>query len=176
MRDLDRPDTASAPLEGVTIRRELHPEDLEAIVAQHKRIYGREYGLDERFVQGVRDGVDRAVAAGWPEQSGAVWIPEIAGRFAGSVGLTYEGNGVGWIRWVLLEPELRGSGIGRRLLGEAVETARESGWGRLELCTFDALRAAGHLYCELGFEVTDTTPTDRWGPVVNMQIYTLALL
>ena len=49
----------------------------------------------------------------WPE-GGGVWIVERGGRHAGSLALTGEGDGVGKIRWVLLEPELRGAGIGRR--------------------------------------------------------------
>ena len=62
--------------------------------------------MDERFVDGVRRTVEAAIAAGWPEGGGA-WIVELDGEFAGSVGLTDEGDGVGRIRWVLLAPELR---------------------------------------------------------------------
>ena len=106
----------------------------------------------------------------------ALWIVERDGQMAGSVALTDEGDGVGKIRWVLLEPALRGAGLGRRLVGEAVDRARELGMRRLELDTFSALRAAARIYRDAGFRVVGARERSDWGPTITYQQYELALV
>lgn len=156
------------------IRRELRPGDAEAIVAMHDRLYPAEYGRNDAFVAAVAESVANAVAAGWP-RGGGVWIVERGRRHAGSLALTDEGDGVGKIRWVLLEPELRGAGIGRRMLADAVDRARELGMRRLELDTFSALRAAARMYRDAGFRVVGARERSDWGPEITYQQYALDL-
>ena len=162
------------PASDVEIRRELRPGDAEAIVAMHDRLYRAEHERNDAFVAAVAESVARAVADGWPA-GGGVWIVERGGRPAGSLGLTEEGDGVGKVRWVLLEPDLRGAGIGRRLLAEAIERARELGMRRLELDTFSALRAAARIYRDAGFRVVGSRERDDWGPPISYQQYALDL-
>ena len=54
-----------------TIRRELRPGDLGAIVAHHGRLYGEEYGVDATFEGHVASTVARPVleAEGRPTRS-----------------------------------------------------------------------------------------------------------
>ena len=156
------------------IRRELRPGDAEAIVAMHDRLYPAEYERNDAFVAAVADSVAKAVAAGWPD-GGGVWIVERDGSHAGSVALTDEGDGIGKVRWVLLEPSLRGLGLGRRLIGEAVDRARELGMRRLELDTFSELRAAAKLYRDAGFRVVGSRERADWGPPILYQQYALDL-
>jgi len=156
------------------IRRELRPGDPEAIVAMHERLYPAEYDRNELFVAMVAKSVAEAVERGWPD-GGGIWVVDCGGEFAGSVALTDEGAGVGALRWVLLAPELRGAGLGRRLVGEAVERARELGMRRVELYTFSALRKAGRIYREAGFRVTSSHDRSDWGPTITYQEYVLEL-
>lgn len=156
------------------IRREMRPGDPEAIVAMHERLYPTEYDRNELFVAMVAKSVAEAVEAGWPD-GGGIWVVERGGEFAGSVALTDEGDGVGSLRWVLLAPELRGAGLGRRLVGEAVERARELGMSRLELYTFSALHTAARIYREAGFRVVHSYERSDWGPTITYQEYVLEL-
>jgi len=159
-----------------TIRRELRDGDVEAIVALHERLYSREYGMNEDFVAGVADTLTSAIASGWPQAgAGGIWIVERKGEFAGCVGLTDEGDGLGYIRWVLLDPALRGSGLGKRLVGEAVAQASAAGLTQLKLYTFSDLRAAARIYRGLGFRVVSEEPRTSWGPPITFQRYELAL-
>ena len=162
------------PLAGYEVRRELRPGDSEAIVDLHARLYPAEHDRNELFVAAVAESITTAVARGWPA-GGGVWIVERDGRFAGSVALTDEGEGVGKLRWVLLAPELRGAGLGRRLVAEAVERARELGMRRLELDTFSALRAAARIYRDAGFRVVGARERSDWGPTITYQQYALEL-
>ena len=128
--------TASA----VTIRRELREADGRAIAELHNAVYATEYGLDETFVSDVADGVAAAVERGWPARSGAAWLIGEGERLSGCLALTDEGS-YGRVRWFVLAPELRGQGLGRRLLGELLDEARHAGYEALELETFSALSA-----------------------------------
>jgi GNAT superfamily N-acetyltransferase len=146
-----------------TVREELRPGDLGEIVAHHGRLYAEEYGVDATFEGFVAAAVARAATRGFPSDREAIRIVELDGRHAGSIGLTDEGGDDAAIRWFLLSPEVRGTGLGRRLLGELLDLARELGYRRVFLETFSELHAAAHLYLEAGFAVTSADTAPRWG-------------
>jgi ribosomal protein S18 acetylase RimI-like enzyme len=158
------------------IRRELRPGDLGAIVAHHGRVYGPEFGVDSTFEAHVAASVARAAARGFPSEREAICLVELGGEHAGSIGLTDEGNGQAALRWVVLDPALRGRGLGRRLVGEMVARARREGYARLWLETFSELRAAAHIYREHGFELLSEDTAPRWGrDEITYQRYELDL-
>jgi ribosomal protein S18 acetylase RimI-like enzyme len=160
----------------VTVRDELRPGDLEAIVAHHRRVYSEEYGVDSRFGDFVAAAVARAGERGFPNEREAIRIVELDGEHAGSIGLTDEGDDEAAVRWVVLSPEVRGQGLGRRLLGELLAFAEDHGYRRVWLETFSELEAAAHLYREAGFVVTSADTAPRWGrETITMQRYELAL-
>jgi ribosomal protein S18 acetylase RimI-like enzyme len=159
----------------VEIRRHLRAGDLGAIVEHHGRIYGREFGVDSDFEAMVATSVAEAGRRGWPTEREGIWIVERDGVFAGSLGLTDEGE-TGVIRWFVLDADLRGQGLGRRLLDELLTKALEVGYERLRLETFSELRAAARLYRELGFEVVREDTRPRWGRAsITYQHYELEL-
>jgi ribosomal protein S18 acetylase RimI-like enzyme len=159
-----------------TVRDELGPGDLDAIVAHHRRIYAEEYGVDSRFGDFVAAAVARAAERGFPTGREAIRIVELDGEHAGSIGLTDEGGDEAAIRWVVLSPEVRGRGLGRRLLGEMLAFAEDRGYRMVWLETFSELRAAAHLYLEHGFVVTADDTAPRWGrESITMQRYELEL-
>ena len=124
------------------IRRELRAGDAHEIAELHRRVYVPEFGCNEEFVRRVAAGVTAAVACGWPDVAGAVWLVQRGGAVCGSLALTDEGDGLGRVRWFVLERPLRGHGLGRSLVAELIARARADGYRRLELETFSALTAA----------------------------------
>jgi N-acetylglutamate synthase-like GNAT family acetyltransferase len=159
----------------VEIRRELRPGDLGEIVAFHGRIYGPEYGVDARFEAMVASSVAEAGQRGWPGRRERVWIVERDGEFAGCLALTDEGA-TGVVRWFVLDPSVRGLGLGRRLLDELISEARDLGFERLRLETFSDLRVAAHMYRSRGFEVVEEDTRPRWGrDSITYQHYELEL-
>jgi ribosomal protein S18 acetylase RimI-like enzyme len=159
-----------------TIRSELRPGDLEAIVAHHRRVYGAEYGVDSRFGDFVAAAVARAAERGFPTERETIRIVELDGEHVGSIGLTDEGNDEAAIRWVVFSPAVRGRGLGRRLLREMLSFAEEHGYRLVWLETFSELEAAAHLYRDHGFVVTGADTAPRWGrDAITMQRYELEL-
>jgi len=151
---------------GVTpysIRRELRPGDLGAIIEHHGRTYAREYGVDSSFEAHVAAAVARAALRGFPRETEAIWVVERDGKHAGSLAMTDEGDGVAYIRFFVLDADLRGQGLGRRLLEELLDAARMQGFERAVLETFSDLTAAARLYREHGFRVTNAETGSRWG-------------
>jgi ribosomal protein S18 acetylase RimI-like enzyme len=146
-----------------SVRRELRPGDLGAIIEHHGRTYAREYGVDSSFEAHVAAAVARAALRGFPRETDAIWIVERDGRHAGSLAMTDEGDGVACIRFFVLDSDLRGEGLGRRLLEELLDTARAQGFERAVLETFSDLTAAARLYRDYGFRVVNAETGPRWG-------------
>jgi ribosomal protein S18 acetylase RimI-like enzyme len=161
----------------IIVREELHPGDMEAIVAHHRRVYGEEYRVNSEFGDFVAAAVARATERGFPNERETIRIVELEGEHAGSIGLTDEGDGEAAIRWVVFSPEVRGKGLGRRLVGEMLAFAEEQGYRKVWLETFSELEAAAHLYRDHGFVVTGSDTAPRWGrESITMQRYELKLL
>ena len=158
------------------IRRELRAGDLGEIIAHHGRLYRGEYNVDSTFEAHVAVSVGEAGRRGFPRNGEAIWIVELDGRHAGSIAVTDDGDGIATVRWVALDPELRGQGLGRVLVGEAVEAARRAGYRLLKLETFSELTAAARLYREHGVAVVSAEVGPRWGrDEITYQRYELDL-
>jgi GNAT superfamily N-acetyltransferase len=157
-----------------TVRRDLRPGDLGAIIAHHGATYRPEYDLDSTFEAYVGASVAEAGKRGFPRPSEGVWIVESNGRHAGSIAFTDEGNGIATLRWFVLDRELRGRGLGRRLVGEVIDEARGAGFEVLELETFSDLRAAAHLYRSHGFQLLSADTRSRWGRPITYHRYELS--
>jgi RimJ/RimL family protein N-acetyltransferase len=154
---------SSDPEPAATIRRELRDGDLDAIAAHHGAVYAAEYGVDETFEGHVAASLAAAARRGFPGEREAIRIVELGGRHVGSVGLSDEGENRAALRWVLLDPQVRGRGLGRRLIGELVDEAERGGYESIELRTFSELTAAAAIYRELGFELIGSETEPRWG-------------
>jgi ribosomal protein S18 acetylase RimI-like enzyme len=159
----------------VEIRRELRPGDLDAIVALHARLYPPEYGVDCEFVAHVEARIAAAAEAGFPRERDRVWLLDRRGVLAGSLALTDEGGDIGYVRWYLIDPALRGQGLGRRLVTELVGEAGELGYSRLRLETFSDLRVAAAIYRDAGFRLVAEETGPRWGREITYQHYEMEL-
>lgn len=141
------------------IRDTLRPGDLGMIVHLHGVHYAREYGLDTTFEPYVAKPLAEFVLA----RNGRLWVAEQGDRIVGSIAVLDGENGEGQLRWFLLAPQARGTGLGRRLLETALAYARERGMPRVFLWSFSDLATALKLYERAGFEVTETRATRLWG-------------
>ena len=141
------------------IRHTLQPGDLGMVVHLHGVHYWHEYGLDTTFEPYVARPLADFVLGG----AGRIWIAEEENRVVGSIAMVDAEPGVGQLRWFLLVPEARGTGLGKRLLDAALAYARERGFRHVYLWTFADLHGALRLYERAGFAVTERKTDFVWG-------------
>ncbi len=140
--------------------RDHRPGDMGWVVERHAALYGREYGWDIEGVTAriVADFLDRHDPA-----RSRCWIAERDGRRVGSVFVLDDGEGVARLRLLLLEPEARGSGLGRRLVEACIAFAREAGYREMVLWTHAVLTAARGIYASAGFVLEKTWTHEDFG-------------
>ncbi len=138
------------------------PGDMGWIIHRHAAMYAREWGYNEEFEALVAricaDFLDQFDPAGEH-----CWIAERRGEIVGSVFVVRKSKTVAKLRLLLVEPEARGLGIGRRLIDECIRFARLAGYRKLTLWTQSDLDAARRLYKQAGFTCVDKTPSPNFG-------------
>ncbi|BDG70286.1 GNAT family N-acetyltransferase [Roseomonas fluvialis] len=98
------------------------------------------------------------------------------GRVLGSIALDCgEDPASAHLRWFILDPALRGQGLGRRWLAEAIGQARRVGLPEIHLWTLDGLDTAARLYAAAGFVLDREVTAQQWGRAVTERRLVLPL-
>lgn len=82
---------------------------------------------------------------------GALLIAKINNETAGCVALRRIDEQIGEMKRLYVRPAFRSWGLGRHLVGEAIQAARRAGYAALRLDTLPSMAAAQELYRALGF-------------------------
>ena len=156
------------------IRTDIRPGDIGYLIYLHGVLYAREYGLDYSFEGYVATGLGE-FAKSYDERRDRLWLAEDGGRIVGSIAIVGREDRVGQLRWFLVDAEARGSGLGRRLIQEALKFCRDLGFASVFLWTLGELKAAAHLYEDAGFRRTEQKRHEIWGSVRTEERYHLTL-
>ena len=154
--------------------REHRAGDMGWIVYRHGALYAKEYGYDERFEAIVARVVSDFLKTHDPQRE-RCWIAERDGEILGSVMLVKKTATIAKLRLLYLEPEVRGQGLGRRLVDECIAFAREAGYRRVTLWTQSSLTAARHIYESTGFRLVESKAHQDFGPREAAEIWELRL-
>ena len=147
---------------GACVIREPRPGDLGWVVSAHGEIYAREYGWGAPF-EALVAGIVAEFAAARDVERERAWIAELDGRRVGSVFLVKRDETLAKLRLLLLAPQARGLGLGRRLVDECLAFASAAGYERVTLWTNSALIAARAIYARAGFELVASGPDPLFG-------------
>jgi N-acetylglutamate synthase-like GNAT family acetyltransferase len=153
---------------GIIIRDHITAEDIEHIIARHRILYEREFGFDSTFGD--------YVARSLQEKPERIWISEHDGKFAGCVGLVEPDDQTAQLRWFLVEPEMRGMGIGKELMQKFMDYCNAKQYEQIFLWTVNKLPAARSIYERYGFQLTEEKPEKMlWGQNLIEQRWDLSL-
>ncbi|WP_273278895.1 GNAT family N-acetyltransferase [Methanothrix soehngenii] len=152
---------------------EIWPGDIGYITYMHAVLYAPEQGWDHTFEAYVA--VPLSEFARSKSSREKIWILEDDDRIAGSVAIVKRAEEEAQLRWLLLEPEIRGRGFGRWLVEEALDFSRDMGYESIVLWTAESLPIAEKLYRSVGFEQILRVRHERWGSIVNEVKYRLVL-
>jgi DNA-binding MarR family transcriptional regulator/GNAT superfamily N-acetyltransferase len=150
------------------VLRPPEPGDLGWIVERSGVRYAAEYGWDDGFEAFVAATVADYVRGRDPSRE-AVWIAEVDGERVGCVGCVRDDDETARLRWLLVEPAARGTGVGSRLVDECLRFARRAGYRRMTLWTYDVLADARRIYERAGFTLDEQQPERAFGHDLTQQ-------
>lgn len=160
-------------LPGVTIRHTIQPGDLGYIIYLHGYLYAQEYSYDTTFESYVAIPLTKFM--GDIKDREKLWIVEKDNRIVGSMAVVEHSKTMAQLRWFLLHPNVRGHGLGKRLIDDAIAFCRICGYSSIFLWTEDLLEPAAKLYRSYGFILTEEKRHKIWGAELTEQRYELKL-
>ena len=155
----------------ISIRDEIGAGDLGRIVALHGHVYDELDGFGLAFEAYVAKTISEYVLEN--ECRGKIWLAECDGRLVGCAAIAERENNAGQLRWVLVDSECRGTGLGRRLVEDAINYCRQRGFNSVFLETTSGLSESMALYDKLGFKTVSETVVDLWdgpGDLITMEL------
>ncbi|MCL2899919.1 bifunctional helix-turn-helix transcriptional regulator/GNAT family N-acetyltransferase [Brenneria tiliae] len=149
------------------------PGMIGKIAEMHGTYYAKNYNFGHFFEGKVACGVAE-FAGRLHEPCNQIWLAVNNGKIVGSVAIDGQdlGNNEGHLRWFILDDSCRGTGMGRKLLSEAMAFCDKRGFDAVQLWTFSGLNAARRLYESFGFELFKEWQGDQWGMTMTEQQFT----
>jgi DNA-binding MarR family transcriptional regulator/GNAT superfamily N-acetyltransferase len=158
------------------VLRPHRPGDMGWVVHRQAVLYAQEYGWDETYEALISRIVADFVDCFDPKRE-RCWIAERNGEIVGSVFLIKhpERTGVAQLRLLYVERDTRGLGIGRRLVRECTEFARQTGYKTITLWTNSVLTSARKIYQAEGYQLAAEKPHQSFGHDLVGQTWELEL-
>jgi len=139
----------------------------------HGVLYAPEQGWDHTFDSYVAIPLAEFAKRSSPRER--IWIVENTENIVGSAAIVSFSETEAQLRWLLLHPCVRGLGLGRRLVEDALDFCRGAGYLSVFLWTVDTLPIAARLYRSVGFKQTQTLTHELWGATVTEVKYEMVL-
>src|SRR2546423_7931713 len=129
----------------ITIRNHFDADDIAKIIERHRIIYQEEFGYNSDFGDYVENFAKGKIDC--------IWIAESKGEFAGCISAVRVDDRTVQLRKFLVEPKMRGQGIGKKLIQHLIGYCKEKKYEKIFLWTVEELLVAGKLYREFGFKL-----------------------
>jgi DNA-binding MarR family transcriptional regulator/GNAT superfamily N-acetyltransferase len=154
--------------------RVFQPGDMGMIAARQAILYRSVYGWGPQ-IEVIEGEVTTAFLRDFKPGREQCWVAEVGGVMAGSIFITDEGDGLGRLRLLYVEPFARGLGIGDALVTTCVRFGREAGYEVMTLWTHTVLASARRIYAAHGFRIVEVHTHDAFGAPVQSETWRLDL-
>ncbi len=158
----------------IQFRTQIRAGDIGYIVYLHGVLYAAEHNLDLTFEGYVAAAVGE-FAKSYNAKKDYLGVAELNGRIVGSIAIVGISEEVAQLRWFLVHPEVRGHGVGRKLVDGALSFSKQSGYTSVFLWTVSELETAAHIYKSFGFQCTEQRTHEIWGALRTEQRYELKI-
>jgi GNAT superfamily N-acetyltransferase len=150
------------------------PGLLGRITTLHAVYYHEQWGFDVSFEVQV-GGELSAFVRGFQEGRDGLWAALSGDDLAGAVAIDGSQSGTegARLRWFIVAPSFQGRGIGKVLMGTAMEFCRRVPHPRAYLWTFRGLDRARALYEASGFRLVHEHEVRQWGRAITEQRFVL---
>lgn len=155
---------------GAAIAQGYVPGCIGDVAALHARFYAQHAGFGVYFEQKVATEL-AAFAGSLPHPRKGLWLCVAGGRTLASLAIDADADGaerLAHLRWFIVDASLRGTGMGRALLAQALRFV-DAHFEATYLWTFRGLDAARHLYESFGFVLAEEAEGEQWGARVTEQ-------
>jgi GNAT superfamily N-acetyltransferase len=160
----------------VKIEKGYVPGSLGRVAELHGIYYHKHWGFGLFFEAKVASELSEFLKR-YNENRDGFWTARADGRVEGAItidGIHAESKGA-HLRWFIMSDDLRGKGVGNRLIDTAIRFCWNRGYRKIYLWTFEGLNAARHLYEKNGFELVEELSGTQWGTQVNEQRFECCL-
>ncbi|MBL4690732.1 MAG: MarR family transcriptional regulator [Rhodospirillales bacterium] len=140
------------------------------IVEMHASYYSGLKGFGAAFETKVANGLSDFMAR-LVKPENAIWYAQRGEKIVGSIVIDGEelGNGRAHLRWFIVDNGIRGAGVGKMLMQEAMEFCDKQAFCETLLWTFQGLDTARILYENHGFSLAEEYYGNQWGTEVLEQ-------
>jgi GNAT superfamily N-acetyltransferase len=137
--------------------REAEPGDHGWVLERHAYLFEDQEVWGDPFLSLIARLISDFLEDRDPEREGA-WVAELDGARVGSVYCVRRDEEVAQLRLFFVDRDVRGHGIGSRLVDHCIDFARDHGYRRMMLSTVSPLESARRIYDAAGFKQTKEEP------------------
>jgi len=168
-------DYSNKVLAGQVIYREgLRPGDIGYLIYLHGELYARESGYSLAF-EGYVAKTFYEFLERYDTEKDKVWLATYNGEIVGCIAILAKPRQMAQLRWFLVHPVFRGTGVGRHLLQTALNYCRTQQFKSVYLMTTDVQQQAIAMYKKAGFVPTASNEMQQWGKMLREERYDLVL-
>ncbi|GAW17214.1 hypothetical protein ANO14919_066670 [Xylariales sp. No.14919] len=159
--------------------REHRAGDMGLIINQHAILFPQQFGWEASFEAEIARAAADFLENFDPKLERTLIAESVeTSKYLGSVALFKHRTeaGTAQLRFLLVDPAARGTGLGAELIDRCVRFARECGYAKIVLWTFSQLEGARRLYQRAGFQLSSVTrQKEFWGVKMDFELWELAL-
>ncbi|MFX1586371.1 MAG: GNAT family N-acetyltransferase [Promethearchaeota archaeon] len=150
------------------------PGDIGYVTYRHGVLYANEYQLDETFEAYVAKYTAQFIENYDPTKE-KMWIVENENEIIASIAIVKMDEETAQLRWLLVEPNERNKGIGKKLVNDALNFCKNHGYKKVILGTFSDLIVARSIYEKNGFRLIESKTHYIWGQNLTEENWELNL-